>query len=94
MTTFTGKYFPMAIKEVHEVERGRKAQYEEPLVAVHQGTAMEEEEEMELEEEEEEERRGGGGGLWKMSSKTFRGRHSMRMPAPTSTITSWTTEEE
>ena len=59
MTMCTGKYFPMAIKEVHEVElplrernealeRGRKAKDEEPL---------EEEEEMELEEEEEEERR-------------------------------------
>ena len=68
MTTFTGKYFPKAIKEVHEVEwplrewnealeRGRKAKDEEPLVAVHRGTAREEEEEMELEEEEEEERR-------------------------------------
>ena len=68
MTTFTGKYFPKAIKEVYEVEwplrernealeRGRKAKDEEPLVAVHRGTAREEGEEMELEEGEEEERR-------------------------------------
>ena len=42
------------------LERGRKAKDEEPLVAVHRGTAREEEEEMELEEEEEEERRRRG----------------------------------
>ena len=55
MTTFTGKYFPKAIKEVHEaewplrerneaLERGRKAKEEAPEVAVHRGTAKEEEE--------------------------------------------------
>ena len=46
-----------ALDRYEEVERGRKAKEEEPLVAVHWGTAREEEEEMELEEEEEEERR-------------------------------------
>ena len=46
-----------ALERYEEVERGRKAKEEEPLVAVHRGTAREEEEEMELEEEEEEERR-------------------------------------
>ena len=45
-----------ALDRYEEVERGRKAKEEEPLVAVHWGTAREEEEEeMELEEEEEEE---------------------------------------
>ena len=72
MTTFTGKYFPKAIKEVHEVEwplrernealeRGRKAKDEEPLVAVHRGTAKRRRSRWSLRRKRR--RRGGGGVL-------------------------------